>query len=321
MGNGVGMQVSSFRPAICHLLTVVIASCASAGPIQWMNDPEAAWKAARERLLPIYYYIPGSRDQEREAENWEDAHNKSHRNPKVEAMVSERFVPLRLQRGSQNDWFFDKVGIDKSRGRHGGVVTPELELLENLDSRELLRSKAVLDQLASGFRKFRRQLYDQKLGPVIRDPSSQPAALHSSLDLVRRYFIRKAEDDLLTLSKRELPVPTRKKLYETMAALSSARCATELLARAATDPVAARAMARCEPVAAPAIASGMNEQYDQRHIDAYHAVCDILDLRNRKSTAFWKTAHKDAKAREVKRVTELAQERAELWEQEIAPYR
>lgn len=315
------VQALIFRRMAVGVFAIAAAVHVVAGPIQWMNDPTDAVKAARERRLPIYYYVPGSRDQEREAENWEDAHNKSHRNPRVEAMVVERFIPLRLQRGSQNDWFFEKAGIDKTKGRHGGVVTPELELLENLGSRELLRSKVVLNQLTSGFRKFRRQLYDQELAPVIRDPSSKPAAVHSSLDFVRRYFIQKAEDDLIGLLQRDLPAATRKKVYETMAALSSPKCAAELLERAAADPAAARAMGSCEPVAAPTIANGMNEEYDQRHVDAYNAVCDILDLKNRKTATFWKTAHKDAKAGEVNRVRKIAEERAKLWEQDIAPYR
>lgn len=299
----------------------ILTAHSAAGPIQWVNDPEAAVRAARQRMLPIYFYVPASRDQEREAENWEDAQKRTHRDARVEAVVNARFIPLRLQRGTQNDWFFQKVGVTNKVGRHGGVASPDLDLLERLTAPELLRATTLLRQLTSGFRKFRDQLYEKQLEPVIQEESAKPEKLNVALGYIRDYLITSADKDVIALLDRELSNATRVRVYETLAALSTRKCAAALLAHAAADPLAVRAMARCEPGAAPIIAAAMNSDYDELHVAAYNALCDILNLKSAKPESFWKTGRADEKAAEVRRVADLATERERAWKRDIEPYR
>ncbi|MBL8880122.1 MAG: hypothetical protein JNG88_13470 [Phycisphaerales bacterium] len=310
---------------ISRLLSALVVLCgatiAVASPVQWLNDPNEALKLAREKLLPIYFYVPASRDQEMEAENWEDGHDRTHRDPKVVAIVQERFIPLRLHRAGQNDWFLEKLGVNKQRGWTGGIASPDLELLESLDAEHFLEPRHLIPKLTSGFRKFRRELYENQLQPIIISPSAKPAALKAALNRIGAYYIDRATDDLVAMAKRELSEATRKELYDAMAVLSTQKCAADLLERSASDDAALQALGKCQTRAASVIAGGMNTSYDKRHIAVYDALCDVIKAKGKKSTAFWKTARPDAKAVETKRVTELAEKAAAKWEAELGPVR
>lgn len=309
------------RLLISGMMIGSAALFAAASPIQWLNDPNEAVKLARQKILPIYFYVPASHEQEMEAENWEDGHDITHRDAKVVAIVQERFIPLRLHRASQNHWFIEKLGINKERGWTGGIASPELELLETLQSAHFLEPRHLIPKLTSGFRKFRRQLYENQLQPVIKNPSAKPVALIAALDRVAKYYIDRADGDLVELAKRELPANVRAKLYEAMAALSTQKCTADLLERSASEAVALKAMAKCQTRCAPVIAAGMNEKYDERHVDVYNALCDVLDLKGKKAAAFWKTARPDEKTAETQRVTTLAEKAAAKWEAELSPVR
>lgn len=309
-------------PALGALIGAALTSTARAEEIRWRTDGAAAAKEAREKNLPLFIFIPAGKDLRREADNWNDAAEKVQQNPAVVQTLNQRFIPTRLQRTNENAKIFKELGIDAGRGLKAAMATGDGKKLEDLSAGDLGRLAVVRDTLTQAFRKFRNLYYDAELQPILTDVAPANQALLKALGEVQRLVILKAQGDVINLLTRALNDTVRKAVYQTLSVLSMPDGTRALLGRAADkDTEAVRALRQCTSGVADVLAAEMNEDYDERHVAAYEAVCAILKEPNTKQQAFWTGMVAREKKKELDRIRRVATQRAEAWRKDNDAFR
>lgn len=322
-------------------------------PPAWRTDLDAAVREARDRRLPLFFYVPGAREnQDRDRD---DAQQAALRDPRVALQLRERFIPFRVQRHTEGHEFLRQNRILPGGRLRAAAASHTGEVLRQFDPREMSRPLALRDELVRAFRKYRDDFFTNELKPVLEDAESPPAKVMVALTWIQKHLITTADQSVIKLLDRAAPPSTdaapaapasqpaasqptragekrappprprkpddgsarlREKVYETLALLSTDAAAQALVDRAATDPAAAAALGRCQACAAVVIADALNDQYDQRHLVAHAALVKVLALRNAKPDRFWKASNDADRAKEVERLRRLAKSAAEKWHSE-----
>jgi len=225
------------------ILAGFVRTTLGGAPIQFRTNVAAGIKEAQAKRLPIFLYIPPTGQIRRG--DWNNIHKRVQRDPAIVQCAETRFVPIRAQRGNQNEALFERLGVKPGQGFKAVIATPELNRILEIDFRTLGDERKTRAKLTEGFRRYRSLRYDRDIRPVLTAPAPKTQPLIDALEDVERYLILQADDDVIALLDRELSGAARLKVFGTLAALSTSQSAQALLARADSESAAAKALFNC----------------------------------------------------------------------------
>jgi len=317
------VEVSAWRRNVLSLaapllLVALVRPAAAQNPIQWSSNPKSSIAQAQRTLLPLLFYVPLDRESRQGLVSFnQDA---TLRDPLINALVYERFVPVRLERSSDSLDFLARAGAPTGYGGFLLVTSPTGESLGVIGITETADPTSLANALTAKFRAYRDQLYKEQFKPVLEDKAAKPPALLHALLIIRQLIITSAEKDIEKLAERPgLSREIHASIYDTQAVLSTPESTTALFDAALVDRRAAQALKRSTPAAAGRLLKELKLDNDpKRFVLAYDAVTAITRIPGAKPEGFWKGPNEHIKEQEVDRVKDLAERIVADWEQRPA---
>jgi len=303
-------------------LAVLATGIAEAqNPIQWVANGRQGIAMAKERELPLFFYVSGGRDGGR-SNDLKRAQQATFRDPLVVSIAQKRFIPVRVARTSANRPIMEELGLPTTHGWYAALITPSGEMLEQIGAQQLADPAQVAETLARAFGTFRDQFFQAKLKPVFSRESLTPRDLTRTLKRVHSMVILSADETVAAqLDRPNLSNPVRKQIYDTLALLSTQTSVDTLMAAAPQDRLAATALRACRPGAADYLLPYLSNEDTQVIALAYGALAHINKLSRPRPASFWSSDHADLKNQEIARVTERAQAAAARWNKTVGRFR
>jgi hypothetical protein len=299
----------------CIVVLALVGVAVGQSPIQWRTDPAAGVETARSTLLPVLFFIPPSRDDERS--EIKKAQDETFRTPVVREVVERFFVPIMLPRSSDNMQMMADMGAPTAYGMYLAVVAPSGKLVGVVEPADTSTPKRLFARLTVLFNTYRHELYARDAQPILERLDASPADVQRALGLVLKFRIAEADEAVLKLFERPKLMATLKHdVFQTLAALSTPRAVEALLDAASTDRAAAVALEHCTPAGAESMLPALKPDGSDRAWLAYKAITQIDWIEDRKYRAFWQDADEARKTAEIERVTRLAKETAARWRDE-----
>lgn len=291
-------------------LVVLMASVGLAArgqnPVQWSGDTRGSVSLARERSLPLLFWVSGGRDAEND--DLEDAQEECFRDPGVVDYIKGHFVPVRVSRSSNVVEAARSLGLPTEHGLYCAVLTPEGKLVDRMGPGEVGDPAAFSAHLRSAFNAYCDNLYEKDLRPVLEDPASPKADARRAAQTVWRLEIRKADRAMIGLLARPDVTPAeRSRLYPALAALGTELCVSTLLESA--DPKAAAALARAPLGVLEWIIPqlpGDEGAVGAKQMAAYRAAMQIARAGAPRAEAWWEKAKVEDRRKELERLKERA---------------
>jgi hypothetical protein len=299
----------------CIVLLALVGVAVGQNPIQWRTDPEAAVETARSTLLPVLFFVPPSRDDERS--EIKKAQDDTFRTPVVREVLERFFVPIMLPRTTDNMQMMAEMGAPTAYGMYLAVVSPSGKLVGVVEPVDTSTPKRLFARLVVLFNTYRHELYTREVQPILERPDASPADVERALGLVLKFRIAEADGAVLKLLERSnLMATLRHDVFQTVAALSTPLAVEALLDAAPNDHAAALALEHCTPAGAESMVPALKPDGSERTWLAYKAITQIDWIEDRKYRAFWQDADEARKTAEIERVTRLAKENAARWRDE-----
>ncbi len=294
--------------AVLIVLSIVSGAVAQTRPVQWISNPGDAVKLAKRTQKPLLFFVPGE-----DLGDLEDQQQVVLRDPLVRELIGDRFVGARLTRSTNNAELFTKWNAPTKYGQYMLVVTPDGDLIGMIGAEVVARKDAFLGALTNHFRSYRSSLFEKELLPEFKREKLNRNNVSKALGYIKAFIITDADNALVEFLGRELDDGTRKRVYETLAELSTDAAITALAKAAESDPVAATAMKKVTPAAAAQLATSALVVNGEVRVHVYDAITSVAKIRDAKPARFWETADEGPKQEEIKRVSELVKEEAAKW--------
>lgn len=289
-------------------------------PIQWISNAQQGVAQAKRVGLPLLFYVPGSRD--RGDDDLDDAQQAAFRDPRVRSIAESRFVPTRLPLSSDNRAMLQQAGAAVGPGYCLVVMTPEGKLVGVIPPGQVADRRVLAQQLTAMFRKYRSELFEQRLKPLLEQEDARPADVVAAVRQIEKLLILEADQALVSLLERPgLGKGLQKDVYEALAALSTKKSVEALLKAAQQDAQAAKALGRCTPGAAADMLPELKLDDMDKFVIVYEAVTNICNIKGKKPRGFWGGENERLIAEELERVKREVQAAAERWRREYEPYR
>ncbi len=303
------------RSACCVLVLALAYGAAAQSPIQWRTDPQAAVETARSTLLPVLFYIPPSRDDERS--EIKRAQNDTFRTPVVREIAERLFVPIMLPRSNDNMQMMADMGAPTAYGMYLAVVTPDGKLVGVVEPTDVAEPKRLLARLVVLFNDYRHILYTREVQTILERPNADFGDIQRALGMIAKFRIGEADAAVVKLLERtNLNSAQKRDIYQTLAILSTPAAVEALLNAAPADRDAAAALERCTPAGAENLLSALKPGGGERTWLAYKAITQIDRIEDRKSQVFWQGTDEARQTAEIERVTRLVKDTAQRWRDE-----
>lgn len=295
---------------ILVLMTAALAT-AQSSRIQWINDARQAVATAQRVNRPIMAYVQASDhycDEKVEREQ-----KRAFLDERVQRHL-KNFVPLKLMRARDRAILKD-FGFSEVANMELSFISPTGEVLGRLGATAVAQPDSLAQKMSLVLQAFGQQIFERDVKPTLLNKDAKPAEIKRALGLVVEFQMTTADNDVAEQLKRErLDAGQRKAIYETLAVLSTKPAVDALLEAArGGDAVAAKTLEKCTPVAAAMMVADLKADAEPFDFLVYKAVTKICRIQKPKPEHFFKQAVPEAKAEEVKRVTEQAQEVAARW--------
>lgn len=298
--------VSMFLVAFCALQTAEAQQT-----IQWRTDVPAAVATAKNKSLPLMFYVLG-KNEDRD-NNLDNAQKKAFTDPKV-LQLSRRFVTVRLSRSAHRD-VLQELRLPATMTQEIAFATPNGKVIDRISPSGVADPKTLADKMRMVFDAFRRDLFTREIQPELDKPDADPQRLLTALNVIRELNIVSADAALIRLTEREkLDKKVLFETYEVLAALST-KPAVEKLAELAIaeKPRAAEALGKITPAGAEILADKMVEADGTVQIVVYDAICKVCKIGERKNIKWWERSENRLKNQEIEKTKQAAKEAAERW--------
>jgi hypothetical protein len=304
---------------IAAAASLTAQAAAQTRPIQWLSNINQGIGQAKRAGLPIMFYVSGSG---RDDGDIGDAQQVTFRDPLVGEIARERFVAVRLARSTQTKELLAQLGTPTEYGNYIVFVTPEMKLLGQVQPGQVADARVMAQQMTMAFRKFRTELFERDIKPILEDKEAKPANLTKALKHIQKLLITEADTSVVQFVKeRELSNTVRKQAYDALAKLSTQNCAKALLEAALNDKLAEKALGRCEDGVADALIPSLDAENFNEFVIAYESLVKICGLKGKKSRGFWNGKNQRLIDEELDRVEQAARAAAQNWRQRYEPYR
>lgn len=298
--------VSMFLVAFCALQMAEAQQT-----IQWRTDVPAAVATAKNKSLPLMFYVLG-KNEDRD-NNLDNAQKKAFTDPKV-LQLSRRFVTVRLSRSANRD-VLQELRLPATMTQEIAFATPDGKVIDRISPSGVADPKTLADKMRMVFDSYRRDLFTREIQPELDKPDADPQRLLAGLGAIRDLNIVSADAALIRLTEREkLDNKVRFETYEVLAALSTKPAVEKLFELAkAEKPRAAEALGKITPAGAEILADKLVEDDGTVQIVAYDAICKACGIRQRRATKWWERAENRLKLEELEKTKQAAKEAAERW--------
>ena len=282
--------------------------------INWRDEPRAAVAESQRTLKPLMVYVlsrKGDRDDQLDQRQF-----RALQDPRV-VRLSERFVPLRLQRGQYRDVLKD-FGLSETANQMMSFVTPEGDKLDILEPSRVAQADAVVQKLNAVLAAYADKLFDTRIRTALENAEAKPPELSTALRLVIEWRVTKAARSVAALFDRErLDAGVRKLAIDALAALSTRDSAMKLLELArADDKVAAQALERLTPPTAELLLAELKPEAEGFDHALYRALARIARLKDVKPAAWFEKRTVRERQQEVERLEKALAEAARRWRAE-----
>jgi alkanesulfonate monooxygenase SsuD/methylene tetrahydromethanopterin reductase-like flavin-dependent oxidoreductase (luciferase family) len=142
------------------LLLAISPHARAQSPIQWQGNARAAIDRAAEQSMPLMFWIT-DREDIGDDDDLRDAQEEAFRDPTVVALAQKRFIPVRLSRNSRVLEEAGKLGLPTAHGQYIAVVSPEGELIRQINPGEVASPEALTTLLLGALHEYLDKLYDQ----------------------------------------------------------------------------------------------------------------------------------------------------------------
>jgi hypothetical protein len=296
------------------------AAAAQTRPIQWVSNVNQGVAQAKRVGLPIMFYVTGS--SRGDESDLEDAQQAAFRDALVGGIARERFVPVRLVRSTQSKELLTQLGAPTEYGNYLLFVTPEMKSLGTVPPGQVADAKALARQMTAAFRTFRKDLFERELKPTLENKDAKPADTIKALKTIQKLLILEADESVAQLvADAGSNANVRKEAYDTLATLSTPKCAKTLLEAAPQDKLAERALGNCEAGVAEELIATLDSEDFEQFVVAYEALIKICKLDGKKSRGFWSGQNERLINEELDRVEQAAHTTAQRWKARYEPYR
>jgi hypothetical protein len=288
-------------------------------PIQWSSAPERSVQFAQRTLRPLLFYIPNNEEDN----ELEDAQQVTFRDPLVVGIVSQRFVPVRLNRSTDNFELMRQWGTPTTYGMYLVITTPGGDLIGTIKPYEAASAPGFARELTNHFRKYRTMLLEDRLRPILEDGDARPADIQWALRMIRDFLITEADEHVVALlESRSVTRQLRPVIFDTLATLGTEKSIETLFSAALLQSRAAQALYRAPAGALDFLLPELElDNERERMVLAYNAIARIAGLRQPKPEMFWKGPNERLKREELARVRALADRQYEEWEARFAAIR
>ncbi len=291
-------------------LAGLMASLAVGQTLRWSMNFEQAVALAQRTHKPLMVYIvsrTGDRDDDMEA-----SQKRAFRNPIV-AEVARRFVAVKISRSRYRP-LLKKWGLPPRTNLEVVFVRPDGTLIDRLSPSGVGDADAFVEKMVLVFRAYRQAFYEREVRPALTGAEAKPRDILRAIKWIRDFNIQSADRDLVVLLDRNLPDSVRRKIYDTLAQLSTRPGVKALLERAKSgDKQAASALSRCTPEAAEWMLDDLGGPDTQAHLLVYHAVTKICRIPRVKPDRFWQGKVERLKREEIERVRRIVRDVAKKW--------
>ncbi|MCC6677746.1 MAG: hypothetical protein IT436_11425 [Phycisphaerales bacterium] len=289
-------------------LALLVASIGTAArgqnPVQWSGDTRGSVSLAKERSLPLLFWVSGGRDADND--DLEDAQEECFRDPGVVDYIKGHYVPVRVSRSSNVVEAARSLGLPTEHGLYCAVLTPDGKLVDSMGPGEVSNPAVFAAHLRAAYAQYCDDLYETELRPVLEDQASPKPEARRAAQTVWRLEIRKADRAMIGLLERpDLTPAERSRLYPALAALGTGPCTAALLESA--DPKAAAALLRAPPGVLEWIIPelpGDEGEVTAKQMAAYRAAMQISRYGSPRPEAWWKKATTEERHKELARLKE-----------------
>ncbi len=299
------------RTAILLTVSLLLARSGYAQRLRWSMNFEQAVAVAKKTHKPLMVYIvgrTGDRDDDMEA-----SQKRAFRNPLV-AEVARRFVPVKISRSRYRP-LLEQWGLPRRVNLEVIFVRPDGTLIDRLSPSGVGDAQTFVEKMVRVFRVYRQGFYEQQIRPKLTADDVKPRDILRAIRWIRDFNILTADRDLVRLLDRpDLSESVRRKIYDTLAQLSTRPAVEALLKRAkAGDKHAAAALSKCTPEAAEWMLDDLGGPDMQAHLLVYHAVTKICRVPKPKPDKFWNVKIERLKREEIQRVRRIVRDVAKKW--------
>ncbi|MCA9243079.1 MAG: hypothetical protein KDA32_03925 [Phycisphaerales bacterium] len=307
-----------FRATACVLaLAIVSGAVGQTRPVQWMSSPADAIKVAKRTQKPLLFFVPGQ-----DLGDLDDQQQVVLRDAFVRDYIGDRFIGARLTRSTNNADLFTKWNAPTKYGQYMLVVTPSGDLVGQIGAEVIARKDQFIGALTGNFRKYRSALYEKELLPQFQGEKLNRNNISKALGYIKSFIITDADKMLGEFAARtDIDKGTRKRVYETLAELSTNAAVASLAKAAESDTDAQAALKKVTPAAAAQLAESALVVNGEVRVYVYEAVAAVAKVRDAKPARFWETADAEAKQAEIERVAKEIREDAGKWNERWADIR
>lgn len=307
----------SRTPLVICLALLLAPPLRAQNPIQWSGDLRGSVMQSQATLRPLLFHLAST---DRGGDNdFEDAQRRAFRDPAVSALARQRFTPVRLMRTNETEQMLRHIGAPVWFPLALLVVAPDGTVIGSVRLDRSVEPAALAGELARQFRKYRQQLFDQRLKPVLTDDKTPVRDLRRALGIIREFTIEEAADAVvLLLDRPKLSRYLRQDVYDTLALLSTEKATQVLLDEALENRGAAAALGRATPQAAEYLLDALDPEDQTRLKVAYAAIVRICAVKGARPERFWEQENRALAAEEIERVRQIVATAATRWRETTA---
>jgi hypothetical protein len=310
-------------------------SVLSQNPIQWIANTQQGIALAQDTDRPVLFYIPPTEGLHgiifghnisdvygTYTTDITNAQNIAFRDPIVKAFAQDRFVPIRLQRTNHTLPTLAAAGLPTTYGSYMAAFTPHGKYIGWVTPSEAADPRVLAERLADLYHRYRLELYERDVRPVLENTAATPAELTSALRTTREFLILDGDQDVVDLLDRPgLHRKVRDEAIDTLAALSTPGAVDTLVRLAGTEREAAEALNKLTLPAAEYMFSVVDVDDPAQVAAVYDAAVKITGIDNPKLRRFWTHASHAARVRELARVEAVLKPEAQRWQEAIGVLR
>lgn len=290
----------------------------AASPIKWGLDFEKGVQEAKRTKLPLMVWIV-SRSDDRPEDTERD--QKRAFQDAVVVELSKRYIPVQMSRSRYKD-LLTKWGLGQGANLEIVFVTPDGDKIDQLGAGGVANASSLAQKMSLVFRKYRTELFDKEVKPVLENDEAKPAEIKTALAMVEKFLMTSGDQAIIhLLSRANIGDAIVSEALGVLAALSTRAAGAELFTRAQTDKKAADLLGKCTPAVAESLIDYLTLDDQAKMIVAYDAIGKICKIRDAKKDKFWDGKNTKLKEDELKRVADIARRKARDWRERYEEYR
>lgn len=308
---------------VCLICMVLPAALAQTGqrapaPLKWGLDFEKSVQEAKKTRFPLMVWIVG-----RSGDRPEDT-ERDQKRAFQDALVVElakRYIPVQMSRSRYRE-FLAKWGLGESANLDIVFVTPDGDRIDAISPNGAANASSLAQKMALVFRKYRGDMFEKELKPILEKEDAKPAEIKSALNTIDKFLILNADQSVIKLlSRGRLPKGIADDALGTLAVLSTKAAGAELFTRAQSDEKTMALLGKCTPTVAEDLVQYLTPDDHKKMILAYEAIGKICRIRDLKKDKFWDGKNEKLKKDELERVAKIAQRKAQEWRERYEEYR